>query len=66
MGVLNKRNAVLGWAAWQVGKRAMKRKASQATRVDDTRSPSKGAVAALLAALGGAVFFWRRRREPPE
>jgi MYXO-CTERM domain-containing protein len=65
MGVLNKRNAVLGWAAWQVGKRAMKQKAKGATRVETSnRRPGKGAVAALLAAVGGALVFWRRRREP--
>jgi LPXTG-motif cell wall-anchored protein len=65
MGVLNKRNAVLGWAAWQVGKRVMKLKAREAVpgRVDDTRRPNKGAIAAGLAAIGGALFFWRRRRD---
>jgi MYXO-CTERM domain-containing protein len=64
MGVLNKRNAVLGWATWQVGKNAMKRKARSAARVDDSRRPGKGTIAALLAAIGGALVFWRRRREP--
>jgi hypothetical protein len=65
MGVLNKRNAVLGWTAWQVGKRVLKRKARSAVpgRVDDTRRPNKGAIAAVLAAIGGALVFWRRRRE---
>lgn len=66
MGVLNKRNAVLGWTAWQVGKRVMKRKARDAVpgRVDDTNRPNKSAIAAVLAAAGGALFFWRRRRSP--
>jgi MYXO-CTERM domain-containing protein len=66
MGVLNKRNAVLGWTAWQVGKRVMKRKARDAVpgRVDDTKRPNKSAIAAVLAAAGGALFFWRRRRSP--
>ena len=65
MGVLNKRNALLGWTAWQVGKRVLKRKAKSAVpgRVDDSRRPNKGAIAALLAAIGGALVFWRRRRE---
>jgi MYXO-CTERM domain-containing protein len=65
MGVLNKRNAVLGWTAWQVGKRVMKRKARSAVpgRVDDTKRPNKSAIAALLAAAGGALVFWRRRRD---
>ena len=65
MGMLNKRNAVLGWTAWQVGKRVMKRKARGAVpgRVDDTMRPNKGAIAALLAAIGGALLFWRSRRD---
>jgi hypothetical protein len=64
MGILNKRNAVLGWTVWQVSKRVAKRKAKQAVpgRVDDTKRPNKGAVASALAAAGGALWFWRRRR----
>jgi hypothetical protein len=64
MGILNKRNAVLGWTVWQVSKRVAKRKAKQAVprRVDDTKRRKKGAVASALAAAGGALWFWRRRR----
>jgi hypothetical protein len=63
MGVVNKRNAVLGWLAWLVGKRVLKRKARAAVpgRVDDTMRPNKSAIAATLAAVGGALWFWRRR-----
>jgi hypothetical protein len=63
MGVLNKRNAVLGWATWQLGKQAMKQKAKSATRMNGRRRPSKATLAALLAATGGAIVFWRKRRE---
>lgn len=65
MGVVNKRNAVLGWLAWLVGKRVLKRKARAAVpgRVDDTMRPNKGAIAATLAAIGGALWFWRRRSD---
>lgn len=64
MGILNKRNAVLGWGVWQVGKRVAKRKAKNAVpgRVDDSKRPNKGAIVSALAAVGGALWFWRRRR----
>jgi hypothetical protein len=63
MGVLNKRNAVLGWAVWSVSKRAAKHKAKSAAtgRADDSMRPNKSAIAAALAAAGGALWFWRRR-----
>ncbi len=56
MGIMNKRNAVLGWAAWTVGKSVMKVKARAAVpgRVDDSMRPNKGAIAA------GARGGWRR------
>jgi hypothetical protein len=67
MGILNKRNAVLGWGVWQVGKRVAKHNAKNAVpRVDDTRRPNKGAIVSALAAVGGAFWFWRRRRGDDE
>jgi hypothetical protein len=68
MGIVNKRNAVLGWGVWQVGKRVAKRKAKNAVpgRVDDTMRPNKGAIVSALAAAGGALWFWRRRRGDDE
>lgn len=64
MGLMNKRNALLGWTVWQVGKRMAKRKAKAAVpgRVDDSMRPNKGAIATGLAAVGGALWFLRRRR----
>jgi hypothetical protein len=63
MGLMNKRNAVLGWTVWKLGKRVAKRKAKDALprRADDSKRPKKGAIAAGLAAVGGALWFWRRR-----
>ena len=57
MGLMNKRNAVLGWTVWQVGKRVAKRKAKDAVpgRVDDSMRPNKSAIAAGLAAIGGVL-----------
>jgi LPXTG-motif cell wall-anchored protein len=67
VSIFNKRNAVLGWAVWQVSKIAAKRKARAAVpgRSGDSMRPNKGAIAAGLAAVGGAVFFWRKRRSGP-
>ena len=62
MSVLNKRNALLGWATWQIGKSAMKYKVRSTAR-NGSKTKGAGAAAALLAAAGGAVVFWRRRRE---
>ena len=64
MALLNKRNAVLGWTVWKLGKRVAKRKAKEAVpgRVDDSMRPNKSAIATGLATLGGVLWFWRRRR----
>ncbi len=67
MGLMNKRNAILGWTVWQVGKRLAKKKAKAAVpgRSDDSMKPNKSAIATGLAAVGGALWFWRRRRGGP-
>jgi hypothetical protein len=69
MGVLNKRNAVLGWTVWTIGKRTVWRKSRTALAMDEAKKRRKqGAIAGLLAATGGTLLVWRRRRtpEPPE
>jgi hypothetical protein len=58
MGILSKRNAVVGWIVVKVGKRVVKRKAQDA--VPSARTG--GAAAGALAALGGVLLFWRRKR----
>ena len=60
MGVLNKRNAVLGWAVWNVSKKVAKQRAKSATTNGSGR-PTGKAIAAGLATLGGALWFWRHR-----
>lgn len=65
MSILNKRNAVLGWGVWQVGKAAAKRKAKQAVQPKE-KGRSKGKIISALAAVGGAVWIWRRRRSDEE
>ena len=75
MGIVNKRNAVLGWLTWNVGKRVAKKKAKAAVPAVEGGRPNKPAVglAAGLAALGGALFLWRKKKSdgsdgglPPE
>ena len=63
MGIVNRRNALLGWAAWQVGKRIARRKAKSAVPAIDSRSkrPNTAAIVMALAAVAGAVWFWRQR-----
>ncbi len=62
MGIVNRRNAVLGWVTWLTAKRVMKKKAKDALpgTVEGTKRPNKGAIVSLLAAIGGALWFWRR------
>ena len=69
MGVVNRRNAVLGWTVWQVGKRVAKRKAKDAVPAIDRESkrPNKTAIVAALAALAGGAMLWRKMSsgDPP-
>ena len=65
MSIVNRRNAVLGWAAWKVGKRAMRRKAQAAKPTVEGGRPNKSLVAAGAAgaaATAGALAVWRKRR----
>jgi hypothetical protein len=61
MGIVNRRNAVLGWLAWEGAKLILMRKARAAVpSVDrDTKRPNKSAIAAALLLVVGALFFWR-------
>ncbi len=63
MSVINRRNAVMGWAAWAVGKRVLKKKARGAVPSIDTETkrPNKSAIALLIASAVGVATFWRSR-----
>ena len=63
MGILNRRNAVVGWAVWKLAKRIVRRKARAAVPGAATNGGvrMKHVLLAGAAALGGALFFWRRR-----
>lgn len=62
MGIVNRRNAVLGWFTWQAGKRFARRKARAAVPNVEEGKPNKGLIVSTLAATGAVLFFWRRRR----
>jgi hypothetical protein len=63
VSILNRRNAILGWGVWQLGKATAKRKAKQSMEPKDmSRKKKGGAVVSAIAAAGGALYFWRRRR----
>jgi hypothetical protein len=64
MGIVNRRNAVLGWAVWNVGKRVARKKAKSAVPSVDLEAKRPNAAATILAALaavGGGLMFWRKR-----
>jgi hypothetical protein len=69
MGIVNRRNAVLGWAVWNMGKRAARKKAKNAVPSVDLEAKRPNASATILAALaavGGALMFWRKRGSSDE
>jgi hypothetical protein len=62
VGIVNRRNAALGWGVWKMGKRVMKRKAKGATPSVEGGRPNKSLLAVSVAGLVGALTFWRKRR----
>ena len=62
MGIVNRRNAVLGWGVWQLSKQAAKRKAKSARHSSGGGRPNKSMVAVGLAGAAGALTFWHKRR----
>jgi hypothetical protein len=63
MGIMNRRNAILGWAVWHVMKRmAMQKAKSAVPKVDAPRRRShKVAIVGAVAAAGALLFVWRRK-----
>lgn len=58
MGIVNRRNAVVGWLVVKLGKRAAKKKAQEAVPT----ARKGGAVAGAIAALGGLLVLKRKKR----
>ncbi len=74
MTVINRRNAVVGWAVLSVGKRVAKKKARGAVPGIDseTKRPNKSAIALVVASAVGALALAKKRsgggdgESPPE
>ena len=63
MGIVNRRNAVLGWGVWKLGKRFAKRKAKGAAPSVEGGRPNKPLLGMVsLAGIAGALTFWRKKR----
>jgi LPXTG-motif cell wall-anchored protein len=62
VSIVNRRNAVLGWGVWKLGKRAAKRKAKGAAPTVEGGRPNKPLLAVGLAGLAGALTFWRKKK----
>ena len=61
MGIVNRRNAVVGWIVVKTGKAVARKKARQAKEAAPG-APAAGAAAGALAAIAGVLLFWRRKR----
>ena len=62
MTIVNRRNAVIGWGVWKIGKRVVRRKAKSAAPSVEGGRPNKSLLALTVASLAGALTFWRSRR----
>ena len=72
MSIVNRRNAVLGWAVWKITANVAKSKAKRAVPTRDDGKGGwvkRGAVLGIgfAAATGAAVMFWRKKNDdgPP-
>jgi LPXTG-motif cell wall-anchored protein len=64
VGIVNRRNAVLGWSIWQITKRFASRKAKSVTPSAGGGRPNKSLLAVGIAGIAGALTFWRKRKGP--
>jgi hypothetical protein len=63
VSIVNRRNAVLGWGVWKIGKRVLKRKAKGAAPSVEGGRPNKPFLGIVsLAGIMGALTFWKKRR----
>ncbi|MGE5272348.1 MAG: hypothetical protein ACM3QU_01055 [Verrucomicrobiota bacterium] len=66
MSIVNRRNAVIGWATWTTVKRVAALKARRAAPSRDGGDSNRGRkkavkVAVAVLAAGGALAFWKAK-----
>ena len=67
MSIVNRRNAVLGWATWQAAKRLAAHKARSAVPTGESKGrPIKRLIVGALAAGAAVAAFIFLRREDEE
>jgi hypothetical protein len=66
VGIVKRRNAVLGWGVWKLGKRVAKKKAKRAAPSVGGGRGVKSLIAVVLAGIAGALTFWRKKRSGSE
>ena len=67
MGIVNRRNAVAGWAVWKLAKRFLRRKVKKTVPpVPQAARHPKAFAAFLLAAGAGIATFLRLRKGDEE
>lgn len=62
MSVINRRNAIMGWAIWKLAKRVSKKKTRNVTPAVEDGKPNRSLLAVVLAAVAGAFAVKRGRR----
>jgi len=71
MSIVNRRNAVLGWAVWKIASQVAKSKAKRAVPARDGGKSGwlkrGGVIGVGFAAATGALVFWRKKNDdsPP-
>jgi hypothetical protein len=62
MGIVNRRNAAIGWAVVKLGKRSAKKKAKSVVPTEAPSGKVSAGIAAGVATFFGVLTFWRKRR----
>jgi hypothetical protein len=69
MGIMNRRNALIGWLVLRVARRRVSQKAAEVVPIETRSARVNGRVAAMVAAgsalVVGIVLYVRRRASRP-